>query len=370
MTLNESSVSTLPRINQNASHVPTKRKRLCSLALICLFVGCVARGQREAPASLKTVVRVSVTSELKRYWQIREAGLTEELSGTIGYVALQNVSGTTLDRSVVYAEYFDAADRFCFSMTFSLAKNIGDRTPVPPGGTRTVYSANTDLLSASRPTVARIYLLREREIDQTHRVADEPIVRAPATLNGAIPSDDSTLQLPPEIASEKGPLVDLILAMLVVNERGQIMHTRIMHAASPSLETWFLSFASKLSFYPATHSNVPLASVAVINVMAMLSKEASRDSLIPASDLPWVKQYAAQFAASEIPPVTQIVFGPPATKTQLPGRSGYTERPPGPPGMLEVMILLSDWSNPCYEWVRDESKPQHLTRKLGEDIPQ
>jgi hypothetical protein len=349
------------RYEMNIAHIV----RLSGFVYFYSFIACFAHGQmRPAPAQSGIVI-VSGSVELGKLWRVREAGLKEQLSGTNGYLVLENVSGEILQRSIFYAEYFDATDRFCFSLTFSLARNVGDRTPVAPGDTRTVYSVAASLLPSVEPTYVRICLLFEGE--QPNAV-DQPTVRAPVTVSGNVESDASLLPLPAELMSRSDASIDLVLALVRVSDQGQLTGIEVLHSATPALGSWFIDFVRKLSFYPATESNRPLASTALISVLGVLAPDASVRFLASDSRTPWVKQYA-EFATHESLPITQIVFGAPASKIQLPGSSSYEERSPLPAGMLELRFPGSDWSSSCYEWVRDASMPKHLTRKLAESDP-
>src|SRR5579863_8301733 len=86
---------------------PRRRSVLRGALLIGLYIflhpHSGLRGQ--VPAGLNTVVTAETTAQLENYWRIREAGLKEQLSGTNGYLVIENVSGATVDGVALYAEY-------------------------------------------------------------------------------------------------------------------------------------------------------------------------------------------------------------------------------------------------------------------------
>jgi hypothetical protein len=324
------------------------------------------RSQSQMSTGADSIEEILPTPEVSQYWQVREAGLIEQVSGTNGFLMVENVSVTSLNRGTLYAEYFTSDDRFCFSLMYSLERNEGDRTPVPPGGKRTIFSAASGLLPLMRPTRARIYLVAESKFDESGGRADQVSVRVPATLNSTVPSANGTLRVPPDIVPDKGSFVDLVLATVTVSDSGEVIKTNVINAKNPDLAKWFLGFVDNLTFYPATEAGKPVASTALIDVFAILSKQASPSSFSRASERPWIRQYLEHAASNQASPVTQILFGPPSTKIKFKGQSEYTERPESPLGLVELISIGSDWSSPNYEWVKDESMPQHQARKLIE----
>ena len=343
--------------------VQSKRLRrifaIVSLVWLVLADACGVHAQMEDRIGSVNTISISDTLEVRKYWRLREAGLVQQLTGTSGYIVLENVTGETLKRSVFYAEYFNSSDRFCFSLILSLERNVGDRSPVAAGETRIVSAVAEGLHPALKPAHVQVYLVR----DDMSETRDQPPIQAPVTLDSAYPSSAGLLQLPLRLRTQEEPFTDLLSAKVSVNREGHITDTDILYAADPSLREWFTGIATKLSFYPATVSNSPRDSLALVDIVAIQSKESSGTTPTPAYDRPWVQEYS-KLSTPEMPPITQLVFIPPAKKIRSPGNMTAVEHPGPVPSSLELGIAGSDWSLPNYEWIRDDSMPHHQTRKL------
>ncbi len=295
-----------------------------------------------------------------------EARLRENFDQTTGYLEVQNISGTTVDGPIFYAEYFDASGRFCFSLVFSQATNTAIRGPIAPAEVRGLYSSGVGLFPASEPKEVKLYLVRQSMPEQANPLRNwDASFRAPITVSGSVRSDAMTLQLGPEVALAKGPFLDLVFAKVSVDEKGFVDGVDVLNTASNRVESWFLDFARhQLTFYPATDRWVPKPDHAVVLVRVVLSEEGIPNSPFLPRMSPWVKSYAARLVGTEVPPVTDIVFARPAGKINRAGTDELVERPAALPGIFELRLFGSDWSVGAVQMVPDTSVPRRLRREL------
>lgn len=315
-------------------------------------------------------LQVSEAPEATKYWKILGVDLVQEFDATTGVLKLENTSDQILDNVALYAEYYDAGDRRTFSLVFSQTTNLGDdQTPIAPGMSRTLYSAAMGMVPASKPTQVRIYLIRQTTLNQKPAPNDIVSLKSPVILGGSLNSDFTSLQLPENLIFVKGPVLDLVLARVSINERGTLTQVKILGSTTPEIESWFSTFVRALHFYPATINSVPVPSDALISVQAVLSKDVTPELYVVS---PWVRTYIASSAhTEEVPPVNRIVFASPSDKIQISPNSEYIARPSAQPGKLEISSLGSEWSVTAYKWIRDESMPQYRARQLaGKQSPE
>jgi hypothetical protein len=349
------------------------RLRLAQLCARCLMLFWLAAAQwvqaQDSPG-LRSPVKVALQPEAAKFWRVHQAGLQEQLTGTTGYLDLENISGTALKSSILYAEYFDDLGRFCFSLVYSQDTNVGIKSPVSVGEIRKFNSIASGLVTASEPVEAHLYFLEYARPGSNFRTKLQDVaIRAPVTLSANVASDALRLQLHSEAALTKGPVAELILARVKVDARGNITGIDILNAASGTVETWFKNFAPDLSFYPATRYGVPESGQALVSVRAIVSDEGAAKSLEVERTSKWVSAYVSALNSAEVPPVTEIIFQRPSTKVRPRGSTEDIQRPVAPPGVFELTILGSEWSIPAYAWVTEPSMPQHTIRKLAVGPP-
>ncbi len=336
------------------------------LAFILLCPGLICpAGNQDLPLA-RSRLRVTAGEELSTFWNVRAAELRETVTAGWGYLEVENVSNSTLDGATFYGEYFDDAGRFCFSLVFSQAKNVGGKGPVAPGELRELYSPAAGLAPASEPKEVRLYLVRQGMPGQENSLRKwDMAIRAPVTGGGSVSASAADLQLGSEVALAQAPVLDLVFAKVTVDRRGSLDRVDVLDAVSTQVELWFLSFVRQLTFYPATDGGVPRSGQALVMVRAVLSREALLDSPFPLRESPWVKSYMERWTESAVPPVTDILFERPPTKVKLGGSMEWTELPAGPPGRFQLMLLGSDWGSPAFDWVIDPSMTHHLRRELA-----
>jgi hypothetical protein len=331
--------------------------------LLCLSLAASSTGRitfADAPLA------VSPEGELATSWQVLEARLFERADGTTGYLRLRNVSGTTLEGGIFYAEYSDARGRFCFSLVFSQTRNIPIKGPVAPGGVRELYSNAPGLFPASEPKGVRVYLVRESIAGRAGSTREwgAPF-RAPVTLSGNVRTDATQLHLGPEVAGTEAPFLDLVLAKVRVDEKGSVGSVEVVNALNEQLESWFIGFARReLTFYPATESWAPRPGDALVLTRVILSEEGVANSPFLPRMSPWVQSYVAGISGSDLVPVTQIGFSRFRGKVNRAGTDKWIQLPPLPPGIFQLFLFGSYWSTPAVRMVPDPSAPGHLRREL------
>ena len=345
---------------------------LVLLALHCLTIVPRASGQ---VSSADVDLKVLPQGEVSSFWNVVGAGLREDFSGTAGYVKVKNVSSMSIEDAIFYGEYFDSAGRFCFSLVMSQTRNSGERGAIGPAESRVIGSDSMGLYPTSEPKEVKIRLVQVRLSGGTESVRkwDLPL-RTPITVVDTSESAlESTLQLSAEVASAKGPFLDLVFADIRVNERGNVTSVNVLQAASSQMETWFQDFAEhKAAFYPATDGSRPQDSRALVLVRAVL--EGGNLQEVPLPQLsPWVKSYLQSFDGEAIPPLTNVLFTRPTTQTNRLTSTGETvifKKPPAPPGTFKLAFQWTSWSFPAVSWVRDTSMPHRLKRELAVGQPQ
>jgi hypothetical protein len=343
---------------------PSRCTTLLPLVLLCSALVPLARGQI---TFANFPVRVSAQGELANFWQVRDATLRETGTETSGSLELKNILGAAVDGAVFYGEYFDAKGRFCFSLVFSQARNLLNSGPIAPGEVREVASSSVGLFAASEPEEVRLYLVQQRQAHRPNSLRrwDVPF-RAPVTVTGSLDPETSKLQLDSGLVPSKEPFLDLLLARVSVNQRGQVEAVDVLDAASGAPESRLVSFIRELIFLPATDNGAPKTAQTLLLVRAVLSNDKDRiqNSPFPPRMSGWVKSYLARLTDIEVPPVTEILFARPTGKINRAGTNEWVDRPPAPPGLFEATAWNSDWSVPAFRTVVDPSMPHHLRREL------
>jgi uncharacterized protein DUF6851 len=332
------------------------------LVILCLFP-LLGLNSQINPVESRLIV--SPEGQLSEFWRVSEAGLREELSGTTGYLKIQNISVAPIDDAAFYAEYFDSEGRLCFTLVLSQARNSAERGPIAPGEMRTIGSIGAGLFPASEPKEVRVHLLQLRSPGQTDELRKwDGRIRAPVTLSGGI---QSGLQLSTETGSAKEPVLDLILASVSVNDEGQVTNVDVLRSANSRAESWFRDFAQRATFYPATDAGRPQNGQALLMVRAALGQsEGGQIVFTPPQLSPWVRLFL-QSTNTDLCPVTNVLLGRPATRINRLKPTGETvsfEIPPAPRGIFQLAFQDTYWSSPAVQWVIDESMPRHMRREL------
>jgi len=310
-------------------------------------------------------LNVSAQGDLSKFWRILEGGLREEVAGTTGYFRVENVTDTAISDAVFYAAYYDSSGRFCFSLVLSQAGSSPGQGEISAGDSILIGSTATGLFPALEPTEAKLFLLQLRVLEQdTFQKWDVPIRAPVAILEGA----GSMLQLAPETYPASEPVQDLVLATVSVDEKGMVKNVGVLYAASRQAEQWFHDFVQQTSFYPATEHGVPRVGNALLLVRAVVKEGDIQTQVLPPQRSPSVKSYSQSLGDNEAIPITNILLVRPTTQINSLTKTHEVvtiNRPPAPPGLLELAYRDTYWSSPAVEWVRDDSMPHHIKREVA-----
>lgn len=341
-----------------------KRLGIRLLFLIIVLAGLPHATNGQAVVD-RVPLRATVEGELSTYWQVLDAGFREAPTGTWGYIKLKNVSESLLQDTVVYGEYFNSEHRLCFSLVFSLRRNPQDEEPIRPGEIREVDSDGFGLFPAVEPEEVKLYLVRVTTSNQSNPIRNWDVtIRGPVTVSGG---GGSRLQLETGVSSALGASSDLMFARLTVDNEGRVENLDVLQASTSLIESWFRDFvAGHLALFPATERGVPEKGSALILVRVARNSESQQEPFIAPRTSPWVKAYVGASGDRVVPPVTTLVFMRPPTKVKpLGSNTSMVDRPPLPPGLFELTLGDSRWSEPAAHWVKDPSAPGKLRREVG-----
>jgi hypothetical protein len=275
---------------------------------------------------------------LANTWRVGPARIMEDFGGVLGSVQIQNISPKAVEDSRFYAEYFDAAGRLCFTLTFAQGHNFERRTsPFLPGEVRTLYSLTYALGPAVRPREVVLHVMHQRnEQSPAGETEGSTEVLSPALLLGESTSNPpwGKLRLPVAPKGFRGPFVDLVLARVIVGTRGEIEDAAVIQAQTPDLADWFSNFIEHQQFQPATADGVAQESTVLLLVRAIVSRHCVHQTKAPAWDVDWVREYAKSLPMTTVPPVITVYLGPEA--------ESYWDT--GFPPDFSVVSIGSGWS--------------------------
>jgi hypothetical protein len=297
--------------------------------------------------------------ELPSYWEVPDAGLREQPTGTGGYLTVKNISKTSLRDAVFYGEYFDARGRECFSLVFSL----GEKDSVDPGKSRVVESATVGLFPAVEPEEMRLYLVQIGLVGQPSLLRKwDARFHAPVTVEVA---GRTRVHLSPDLSFRSAAFLDLVLARVRVTSSGQIKNIDVLESSPGQTQLWFRDFLERqATFFPATDYGTPQESDALILVRAIPSDEQEADLLPSPTISPWVKSFVEAMQGSAFPPLTTFLLTRPPKKVKPMNSKDFVDQPTSPPDLFEFTVGASYWSEPSFHWVVDPTMPHHLRREV------
>ena len=331
------------------------------------------RGTSIAETSLNPFTKISRTEvsvvqpDQQTSWIVRKAYVEEQLTATTGYLEIRNASNRALKNANFYAEYYDAAGRFCFSLVFSLNKNLEKQEgPLKRQGIRRLYSIGAFLAPASEPKELRVSLLGSGLSEVASGEEKRRPIRAPITMEVRTPAEPDQLTLGPEIDVAKGPVLDLVLARVAVSRSGRSETVDVLGAESESIKSWFLRFVTNQVFYTATTDGVPQAGNILLLLRAVVSgKPPGGVPFLPASASPWMANYVSESADQPLPPITEIIFARPPSRVKMRGTTSWTNLPKPPFGLFEPLTGSSEWSPGIFTMIPDPNSPNHFRRELA-----
>lgn len=333
------------------------------LVLAVLLFSWASRLNGQVSISESTL-NVSAQGDLPMFWHTLEGGIREESSGTTGYFKIENVADRPLREAVFYAAYYDLSGRLCFSLVLSQAASSPGQAELPPGESVLISSTAVGLFPAVEPTEAKLFLVQLKVSGQEALQKWDAPIRAPVTI---LDGSGSALQLAPQFTAAPEPVQDLILGTVTVGDRGVVENVGVLYAASRQAEQWFRDFVQKTSFYPATEGSVLQAGKALLLVRAVVKEGDVQSLVLPPQQSPSVKFYLQSQGGDFAIPITNILLVRPATQINKLTKAHEVvtiNKPPAPPGLLELANKDTYWSSPAAKWVRDDSMPHHLRREV------
>jgi hypothetical protein len=273
-------------------------------------------------------VRLAVYPEggVRTYWKIHGTTVSESLNLTESVLEVENVSKTTIEGAIFYADYFDATGRLCFNAMFNLAGNFGGRKgSVGPSEVRVLYSSAHLLAPAVDPRKAKVYLVRQKLKGGEEKLFESPnVINSPVLVKGfglaGLPWQE--LILGQELVGVHGPLLDLALARLSVGKDGNVRTVDVLNSVSPSVNSWFQDFVSHLRFTPPQRGGIALSGSTLLLARAVLTnKGISEPAHIPRR-CPWIEKYIESHVDIEVPPINTVFLQPrdtSFTEEYLPG---------------------------------------------------
>lgn len=342
-----------------------------ALCFACVKPLPASAGQNPFLQVKKIPLTVTAGPGVSSTWKVKSAYLEEDLSATTGYFEIQNVSSEPVQGANFYGEYYDSLNRLCFSLVFSLDKNLEKRNgPFSPAEVRKLYSTAVFIAPAVEPAQVRLFSLPQPTSAAGQRFSDAPPVQAPITIQ-ARSTSGTDVWLGSEVDSSDGrQVMDLILAEVTVSSSGHIQNVETLDASSERLRAWFSKFVANLSFYPATTAGMSATGKTLLLLRSVvLRRNPSSSSLQPAAS-PWVVSYAAQLGSeSAVPPINIILFERPPTRVKEGGSEEWTKVPAAPPELFQSRYGASDWCPGISIMVQDPASSDHYHRELVIDHP-
>jgi hypothetical protein len=313
--------------------VPLRKIGTHWILLACLLAASQGLGISSEPESVK----VELQGSLAGVWAVRQATVEDNYIGTYSVVEIENVSKEPTVDAAFYGEYFDAAGRFCLAVLFAQDENDEGRAgPFLPGEVRHLRTSTFYLNPASRPARLKLSGLADPILNERGRIRGGTGVLAPPAL------EDVTLTgkpwervwLGPELESARGPLLDLVLARVGVDSRGDPKDVEIMGLVSPSARSWFEQYMQQQRFRPARIGSEARDADALILVRAIVSLHCIRQKPWPPRESPAVREYVGRQAGKRLLPIITVIL-----RAVTPDFWEHSA-----PDYFEILGISSDWS--------------------------
>jgi hypothetical protein len=305
----------------------------CSAAL------ALSQGMPNGTLAAASTLRIHSISQESGGIKIMEAELSESAVATWGILRVRNVSGGNIQFARLFAEYFDANDRKCFSLVFASSDHLRhpgeDTKSFAPGEGRELISSAPALGPASEPVRVRVRYIAEKLEGKAKKGPGDPIIDSPVTIHGE--GVESSIRF--QSASNKNPsgVRDLALALVAVNAGGEVREMQIIRASDSDSEAWIQRFVRKPGRFQAATSgflNKPGEGLIILRSVdpAQLTQE-DIPVLIARRD-PWVESYVKSFTSKDLPSITQVLCIRSATELE----NGSA------PVSADLIFAGSDWS--------------------------
>lgn len=275
-----------------------------------------------------TDLRVTVRGEALGSRQTPLARLEEALAGVWGLVFVGASPEPESRRQTIYARYFDAKGRFCFSLQFWGGSRRALRAEA--GDDRSAFlSMTASLAPAVEPRSAELYRLTTTGGGHQRTAGSQPVVESEPTL-------ESSSEIEPwqrlwltkrELQSATAPILDIALAGVNLDDNGHPVKIRLEGAVSEAAAGWMRHFLAHQRFQPAKRGNIPEPSYSLVLVRAVVSLKDIRASYFLPRDSAWVKRYVESLSGERVPSVNLVLLIPSTYnrdwKYPRPGYFGY-----------------------------------------------
>ena len=314
-----------------AGGTPRPAPWLKYFGIFCVWTCVAAASEAWRPIS---VVEIQVEAEpdmLQRY-AVAGGRVEGNVDVTEAYLEMEKVADGATGRARFYGQFFDDRGRRCFTLVFSPAFPRQPRPYWPAGQRRVLISQAANLGPAARP--ARVSL-QELPPPYASRVDQGMAVDAPPTIGGGnakLPWQ--RIELDSEIAAATGPVLDLALARVVVDDKGVVEDFDLVYSISPRCTQWLLELMRHLTWHPALRAGRPAASETLLLARAALTTTGMQAHPSPTWESALVERYAKDLPGPDLPAVNEIVVEPPDFK--------YPDQPT--PGPFEYLGLPTIWS--------------------------
>jgi hypothetical protein len=321
----------------DTSHAPTAEGTprpatwLKYFGIFCVWT-CVAAASETGRPISKVEIQVEAEPGMLQRYAVLGGRVEGNVSDSAAYVEMEKVAVVT-GLARFYGEFFDDRGRRCFTLVFSSAfprQRLGPEWPA--GQRRVLISQALNLGPAARP--ARLSL-QELPSPYASRVDQGMAVDAPPIISGGnakLPWQ--RIELDSEIAAATGPVLDLVLARVAIDDKGVLEDVQLVYSISPGCTKWFLELIRHLTWNPALRAGRPAADQTLLLARAALTPTGMQAHPSPTWESAAVQRYANDLPGPDLPAVNEIVVEPPDFK--------YPDQPT--PGPFEYLGLPTTWS--------------------------
>jgi hypothetical protein len=337
---------------------------LSAIGLLLLFPA-LATAKNVVRTDMPITLTVLQEGDFGNYWQASAAELQENFDSTIGFIQVKNISNSAVNTATFYADYRDAVGRRCFSLIYSLAENEAKaKDSLLKGETRKLYSVAAALMPSVKPITVHLFLVRQPS-SALALASTTSMIEAPITFSLKNSPQGDQVSLPTEFPDMNGPIVDLALIAVTVDELGRVSNIESLDSLNEEVRAWSTKFISNQAFYPATVGWTPKIGTTLVLLRAVTeSAQLAQSRGLSIRELPWVTRYIETLDTQPLPPVTQILFQRPPTKVKMGGSKEWIDLPATPVGIYEPYTPGSEWCPGVVKVVPDSSSPLHLRREL------
>lgn len=280
-------------------------------------------------AVLKSQLALTVDTGTSDQWHVLDASLSESLFGQRGLLKVEENQSSRDAKTKFYVEYFDREGRRCFALLFSPISRISvSKVTTGEGMLMKLVSGAEGLAPLTRPVSAHVSIVEAQQGSSNETNRAEVLVREPATIKStSIGVNDRWNRVwlrSSELHQATGPLLDVALAQVDLDNRGRVDGLQTIGAASSAVESWLNDMLARTRFTPARLGGVPRSGSCLVLVRAAVSLRGIHDRYYLPRDCRWIARYLAMIGArGDLTPINVILLQPcESTHWKHPGRPG------------------------------------------------